>query len=129
MSNQLASLTFQLEEFKRKDKPSSFQRDPPFPQKQGMCASASQTRPDASEAELSDEDFNLPSRKHRRSRSPQGEADSHLQELDVSYVEMLNAIRGLLDPEVPQVESLVAPSAFSKKPSKHVVRKQNLALP
>ena len=44
-------------------------------------------------------------------------------------MEMLNAIRGLLDLEVPQVECLVAPSAFSKKPSKQVVRKQNLALP
>ena len=42
---------------------------------------------------------------------------------------MLNAIRGLLDLEVSQVECLVAPSAFSKKPSKQVVRKQNLALP
>ena len=42
---------------------------------------------------------------------------------------MLNAIRGLLDLEVPQVECLVAPSAFSKKPPKQVVRKQNLALP
>ena len=40
-----------------------------------------------------------------------------------------NNIRGLLDLEVPQVECLVAPSAFSKKPSKQVVRKQNLALP
>ena len=41
---------------------------------------------------------------------------------------MLNAIRGLLDIEVTQVECLVAP-AFSKKPSKQVIRKQNLALP
>ena len=41
---------------------------------------------------------------------------------------MLNAIRGLLGLEVPQVEFLVAPSAFSKKPSKQVMRKQNLAL-
>ena len=69
------------------------------------------------------------SRKRRRSRSPQGEADSHQQELDPSYVEMLNAIRGLLDLEIPQVECLVAPSAFSKKPSEQVVTKQNLALP
>ena len=46
-----------------------------------------------------------------------------------SYVEMLNAIRGRLDLEVSQVECLVAPSAFSKKPSKQVVRKQNLAFP
>ena len=94
-----------------------------------MYAPASQTRPDASEGELSDEDSNLPSRKSCRSRSPQGEADSHQQELDSSYVEMLNAIRGLLDLEVPQVECLVAPFAFSKKPSKQVVRKQNQALP
>ena len=79
-----------------------------------MCAPASHKRPDASEAELSDEDFNLPSRKRCRSRSPQGEADSHQQELDPSYVEMLNAIRGLLHLEVPQVECLVALSAFSK---------------
>ena len=42
---------------------------------------------------------------------------------------MLNAIRGLLDLELPQVECLVAPSAFSKKPSIQVVRKQNLVLP
>ena len=94
-----------------------------------MCAPASQTRPDASEGELSDEDSNSPSRKRHRSRSPQGEADSHQQELDPSYVEMLNAIRGLLGLEVPQVECLVAPSAFSKKPSKQFVRKQNLVLP
>ena len=67
-----------------------------------MCAPASQTRPDASEGELSDDDSNLPSRKCRRSRSPQGEVDSHQQELDPSYVEMLNAIRSLLDLEVPQ---------------------------
>ena len=93
-----------------------------------MCAPASQSRPEASEGELSDED-SLPSRKRRRSRSPQGEGDSHQQELDPSYVEMLNAIRDLLDLEVPQVECLVAPSAFSKKPPKQVVRKQNLALP
>ena len=50
------------------------------------------------------------------SRSPQGEGVSHQQELDPSYVAMLNAIRGLLDLEVPHVECLVAPSAFSKKP-------------
>ena len=92
-----------------------------------MCAPASQTRPDVSEGELSD-DSNLPARKCCRSRSPQGEADSQ-QELDPSYVEMLNAIRGLLGLEVPQVECLVAPSAFSKKPSKQVIRKQNLVLP
>ena len=71
----------------------------------------------------------MPPRKRRRSRSLQGEGDSHQQELDPSYVEMLNAIRGLLDLEVPQVECHVAPSAFSKKPSKQVVRKQNVALP
>ena len=88
-----------------------------------MCAPASQTRPDASEGLLSDEDSNLPYRKCCRCRSPQGEADSHQQELDPSYVEMLNAMRVLLDLEVP-VECLVAPSAFSKKPSKQVVRKQ-----
>ena len=45
---------------------------------------------------------------------------------------MLIAIRGLFDLEVPQVECLVA-LAFSKKPSKQVVRKvvrkKNLALP
>ena len=126
--SQLASLTSQFEEFKRKDKPSSSQKDTVFSQEQGMCAPASQSRPEASEGELSDED-SLPSRKRRRSRSPQGEGDSHQQELDPSYVEMLNAIRGLLDLEVPQVECLVAPSAFSKKPPKQVVRKQNLASP
>ena len=69
-----------------------------------MCAPASQTRPDS----------NLPSRKRHGSRSPQVEADSQ-QELDPCYVEMLNAIRGFLDLEVPQVQCLVAP-AFSKKP-------------
>ena len=74
-------------------------------------------------------DSNLPSRKRHRSRSPQDEADSHQQELDPSYVEMLNTIKGLLDLEIPQGEWLEAPSAFSKKPSKQVVRKQNLALP
>ena len=126
MSSQLASLTSQFEEFKRKDKPSS-QKDSILSQEQSMCAPASQSRPEASEGEVSDED-SLPSRKQRRSRSPQGEGDSQ-QELDPSYVEMLNAIRGLLDLEVPQVECLVAPSAFSKKPTKQVVRKQNLALP
>ena len=83
-------MTSQFEEFKRKDKPSTSQRDPPFTQEQGKCAPASQTRPDASEDELYDEDSNLPSRKRCRSRSPQGEADSHQQELDPSYVEMLN---------------------------------------
>ena len=67
-----------------------------------MCAPASQTRPDASEGEFSD-DSNLPSRKCSRSRSPQGEVDLHQQELDPSYVEMLNTIRGLLDLEVPQL--------------------------
>ena len=92
-----------------------------------MCVPTSQTRPDAS-GDLSDDDSNLPSRKYHRSRSAQGEVDSHQQELDPSYVEILNAIRCLLDLEVPQVESLVVPSAFSKKP-KQVVRKQNLALP
>ena len=94
-----------------------------------MCTPASQMRPDTSEGELSDDDFNLPSRKHHWSRSPQGEVDSHQQELDPSYVEMLSAIRGLLDLEVPQVECLVALSAFSEKNSKRVLRKQNLALP
>ena len=49
----------------------------------------------------------LPEKCHR-SRSLQGEVDSHQQELKPSYVEMLNAIRGLLDLEVPQVECLVA---------------------
>ena len=84
-----------------------------------MCAPASQARPDASEGELSD-DSRLPSMKRRRSRSPQGEAYSHQQELNPSHVEMLNPIRGLLDLEVPQVECLVAPAAFSKKPSKQL---------
>ena len=109
MSSQLASLTSPFEEFKRKDQPSSSQNDSVLSQEQGMCAPASQSRPEASSGELSDED-SLPFRKRRRSRSPQGEGDSHQQELDPSYVEMLNAIRGLL--EVPQVECLVAPSAF-----------------
>ena len=125
MSSQLASLTSQFEELKRKDKPPTSL----LPQEQGLSAPASQSRTEPSEGELSDEG-SLPSlRKRRRSRSPQDEGESHQQELDPSYVEMLNAIRGLLDLEVPQVECLVAPSAFSKKPSKQVVRKQNLALP
>ena len=111
-SSQLASLTSQFEEFKGKDKPSS-QKDSFLSQEQGMRAPASQSIPKASEEELSDED-SLPSRKCRRSRSPQGEGDSHQHELDPSYVEMLNAIRGLLDLELPQVECLVAASAFSK---------------
>ena len=110
MSNQLVSLTSQFEEFKRKDKPSSSQKDPPFSQEQGMCAPASQSRPETSEGELSDEDSHLPSRKCHRSRSPQGEADAHQQKLYPSYVEMLNAIRGLLDLEVPQVEWPLLPS-------------------
>ena len=105
MNNQLASLASQFEEFKHSDKPSASHKSLPLSQEQGMCAPASQSRPDPSEGELSDE------------------------ELGPSYIEMLNAIRGLLDLEVPQVECLVAPSAFSKKPSKQVVRKQNLALP
>ena len=92
-----------------------------------MCAPASQARPDASESELSD-DSHLPSRKRHRFRSPQDDTDSQHKKLDPSYVEMLTAIRGLLDPEVPQVECVVATSAFSKKPSKCFVRKQNLAL-
>ena len=120
------SLTSQFEEFKHKNKPSSSQKDPFLSHEQGKCAPASQSRPEASEGELSDED-SFPSRKRCRSRSPQGKGDSHQQELDPSYVEMLNTIGSLLDLEVPQVECLVAPSAFSKKPpSKQVVRKQNL---
>ena len=129
MNNQLASLASQFEEFKRSDRPSASHKSLPLSQEQGMCAPASQSRPDPSEGELSDEESTLPARKHHRSRSPQGEADIHQQELDPSYVEMMNAIRGLLDLEVPQVECLEAPSAFSKKPSKQVVRKKNLALP
>ena len=67
MSNQLVSLTSQFEEFKRKDKPSSSQKDPLFfSQEQGMCAPASQSRPEASEGELSDEGSILPSRKRRK---------------------------------------------------------------
>ena len=129
MNNQLASLASQFEEFKRSDKPSASKNSLPLCQEQGMSAPVSQTRTQPSEGELSDEDSSLPASKRHRSKSPQGDADSHSQELDPSYVEMLNAIRGLLDLEVPQVECLVAPSAFSKKPSKQVVRKQNLALP
>ena len=125
----MASLASQFEEFKRSDRPSASHKSLPLSQEQGICAPASQSRPDPSEGELSDEESTLPARKRHRSRSPQGEADIHQQELDPSYVEMLNAIRGLLDLEVPQVECLVVPSAFSKKPSKQVVRKQNLALP
>ena len=68
-------------------KPSSSQKDSFLYQEQGMCAPASQSRPEASEGEVSDDD-SLPSRK--RCRSPQGEGDSHQQELDPSYVEMLN---------------------------------------
>ena len=129
MNNQLASLASQFEEFKRSEKPSASRNSLPLYQEQGMSAPVSQTRTQQSEGELSDEDSSLPASKRHRSKSPQGDADSHSQELDPSYVEMLNAIRGLLDLEVPQVECLVAPSAFSKKPSKQVVRKQNLALP
>ena len=55
ISSQLASLTSQFEEFKRKDKPSS-QKDSVLSQEQGMRAPASQSRPEASEGELSDED-------------------------------------------------------------------------
>ena len=108
MNNQLASLASQFEEFKRSDKPTSSHKGLPPSQEQGMCAPASQARPEPSEGELSDEDSILPARKRHRSRSPQGEADTHQQELDPSYVEMLNAIRGLVDLEVPQVECLVA---------------------
>ena len=129
MNNQLAFLASQFEEFKRSDKASASKNSLPLCQEQGMSAPVSQTRTQPSEGELSDEDSSLPASKRHRSKSPQGDADSHSQELDPSYVEMLNAIRGLLDLEVPQVECLVAPSAFSKKPSKQVVRKQNLALP
>ena len=116
-------------QFKRSDKLSASHKSLPLSREQGMCVPASQSRPDLSEGELSDEDSSLPARKRHISRSPQGEADTHQQELDPSYVEMLNAIRGLLYLEVPQVEGLVAHSAFSKKPLKQVVRKQNLALP
>ena len=129
MNNQLASPASQFEEFKRSDKSTSSHKGLPSSQEQGMCAPASQARPPPSEGELCDEDSTLTARKRHRSRSPQGEADIHQQELDPSCVEMLNAVRGLLDLEVPQVECLVAPSAFSKKLSKQVVRKQNLALP
>ena len=131
MNNQLASLASQFEEFKHSEKPTASHKSLPPSQEQGMCACvpASQARPQPSEGELYDEESTLLARKRHRSRSPQGEADVHQQELDPSYVEMLNAIRGLLDLEVPYVECLVAPSAFSKKPSKQVVRKQNLALP
>ena len=75
-----------------------------------MCAPVSQTRPESSEGESFD-DSNLPSRKHHRSRSPQGEADSYQLELHPSHVEMWNAIRGLLHLEVPQVECLMAPAS------------------
>ena len=47
-----------------------------------MCGPASQTRPDVSECEISNDDSILPPRKCCRSRSPTGEADSHQQELD-----------------------------------------------
>ena len=114
MNNQLASLASQFEEFKRSDRPSTSHKSLPLSQEQGMCAPASQSRPDPSEGELSDEESTLPARKRHRSRSPQGEADIHQQELDPSYVEMLNAIRGLLDLEVPQVECLVAPLLFPR---------------
>ena len=77
-----------------------------------MCAPVSQTRPDLSEGELLD-DSNLPSRKHHRFRSLQGEADSYQLHLHPSHVEMWNAIRGLLYLEVPQVECLVAPGCGS----------------
>ena len=62
----------------------------------------------SSEGELFD-DSSLPSRKHHRSRSPQDEEDSYQLELHPSHVEMLNAIRGRLHLEVPQVECFVAP--------------------
>ena len=49
---------------------------------------------------------------------------TRINKIAPSNVEMLNAITGLLH---PQVECLVAP-VFSLKPSEHVVRKQNFAL-
>ena len=49
-----------------------------------MCAPVSQTRPDLSEGELLD-DSNLPSRKHHRFRSLQGEADSYQLQLHPSH--------------------------------------------
>ena len=100
MNNQLASLASQFEEFKRSDKSSASNNSLPLSQEQGMSAPVSETRPQPSEGELSDEESSLPARKRDRSKS-QGDADSHSQELDPSYVEMLNAIRGLLDLEVP----------------------------
>ena len=58
----------------------------------------------------------------------QGESESQSQELDLSCVEILTAIRGILELEVPQVQFLVAPGFSKKKSSKQMVRKRNLAL-
>ena len=97
----------------------SFLRDSSF-HRSLICVPLSR-RQDLMHQRVNSDDSNLPSRKHHRCRSPQGEADSHQQELHPSYVEMLNAIRELLYLEVPQVECCVAPS-FPKEPSKQVVR-------
>ena len=109
-------------------RPDLGKRSTPMRNDQGRRAPASQSsqsRDDFSEGEVSEDE--IASKRHRSS-SPQQEPD-RAQELDPSYVEMLSAIRNLLDLEVPEVECLVPPSAFSRKPSRQVVRKQNLALP
>ena len=46
MNNQLAPLDSQFEEIKRSDKPSASHNSLPLSQEQGMCAPASQSRPD-----------------------------------------------------------------------------------
>ena len=129
MSSQLASLTSQFEEFKRKDKPSTSQRDASFSQEQGMCAPASQTRSDASEGEflmriptcLPENDTDLGLLRVRQ---------IHISRNWITHMwrcKMLSGVsltlkfhkRSALWPLVPSL----------KKPTKQVVRKQNLALP
>ena len=49
------------------------------------------------------EDSEQTLKERHRFLSPQGDIDSRNQELDASYVEMLSAIRVLLELEVPEV--------------------------
>ena len=127
MSNQIASLSSKFEEFKLQDKAPFTQRPICFSRTAYECP-CFQARQD-----FSDGKYLRPLNSHLGKDVGSGliraEADLQNQEIDPSNIEMLAAIRALLDLEVPQVECLVLPSAFSKKPSKQVVRKQNLALP
>ena len=63
MSSQLASITCQFEEFKRKDRAPPAQRDPSTSQEQSMSAPVSQARQDFLDGELP-KDSQLPSRKN-----------------------------------------------------------------